>query len=306
MAPSGGHSALERSSGVSASTEKLLSIEVDPNGATRSPLGVPLGSGVTATWRAFAVSPWAFVSAGHHDNTAVVCAFDSNHNHPVQIQTLVGHKELVTAVDMDADYIVTGSRDLTLLLWAIISGADGSVRFRVAEAPRGVYYGHDSEVTCVCVSAGLDLVVSGARDGAVLMHELGSRRLIRCLVPPAKASDSAVGVVKVSTRGDVFVYTRAHRMFVFSQGGRCLAREEADRVTCAALTRNGEFVVTGSADCCITVRALATLQVVQRLRTSSVILSIALTTDEHSILCGLENGKIAIVSGDASGKRLLK
>lgn len=249
------------------------------------------------------------MSAGHHDGTAIVCAFDSNHNHPVQIQTLVGHKELVTAVDMDGEYIVTGSRDLTMLLWAIISGADGSVRFRVAEVPRGVYYGHDAEMTCVCVSAGLDLVVSGARDGAVLMHELASRRLIRCLVPAARPGDAAtgaaaVGVVCISTRGDVFVYTRAQRLFVFSQGGRCLAHEEAaDRVTCAALTRNGEFVVTGSADCCITVRVLATLQPLQRLRTASPILCVALTTDEHNILCGLENGKIAIVSGDASGKR---
>ncbi len=300
-APAG--AALEKSSNANFSTDKLLGIEVDPSIATRGPIGVPLGAGVVATWRSFAVSPWAFVSVGHHDNTAAVCALDSNHNHPVQIQCLAGHKDLVTAVSMDGEYIVTGSRDLTMMLWAIVSGADGSVRFRVSETPRGVYYGHDAEVTCVCVTASLDLVVSGGRDGSVLVHELASRRLVRCLLPPSKSADASVGVVRTSTRGDIFVYTRLQRMYVLTQGGTCLAREDSDRVTCAAITRNGEFVATGSADCCITIRAMATLQIVHRLRTTSAILCISLTTDEHNILCGLENGKIAIVSGDSSGKR---
>jgi hypothetical protein len=68
-----------------------------------------------------------------------------------------------------------------MLLWLIVSGSDGAVRFRVSESARGVFFGHDATVACVSVATRLDLVASAGMDGAVLLHELGSRRLLRCL-----------------------------------------------------------------------------------------------------------------------------
>jgi WD40 repeat protein len=251
-----------------------LSVEVDSSWSSRRAIGPPLGQGVAATWRLVAVSPWAMVSVGHLDNTAVLSAFDSSHDHPAQIQALVGHKDLVTAVDMDGEFLVTGSRDLTMLLWVVVSGADGSVRFRVSETPRGVYYGHDSEITCVCVTASLDIVVSAGSDGSVLIHELASRRLLRCLCGAVEsrfgrtrslmssATSALVSVVKTSTRGDVFVATE-QKLLVFSLNGQLLKTDETqDKVVTATLSRNGEFVVCGSSEG-ITVRTMPALTIVQ-------------------------------------------
>ncbi len=293
-----------------------LSVEVDAQWATRKALGPPLGRVSSLSWRCFAVSPWALISVGHLDNTAIVCAFDSSHDQLLQVQALVGHKDLVTAVDMDQEFVVTGSRDLTMLLWLIASGADGSVRFRVAESPRGVYYGHDAEIVCVCVTAKLDLVASVGADGSVLLHELVSRRLIRCLrtgsdfgtsLSPGKALLGAPccadALVRTSSRGDVVVASRS-RLSVFSLNGALLRSEESEeRISSACISRSGEFVVIGSAEG-ITVRVVPTLVIVHRLRTASPVLSITLTADEHAILAALQNGKIVIVNGEFPTKRM--
>ena len=283
-------------------------IDSDPNVSSRAPIGVPLARDVTCSWRLYAVSPWAMVSVGHYDNSLVVSAMDSTHGNPTQTQALFGHKDLVTCVDMDGESIVTGSRDTTLQLWQVASGADGALRFRVAERPKGVYYGHHTEVSCVCISERLDLVVSGSRDGSVLVHELRSCRLIRELRPPnpdAASSDVSIGVIRITWRGDVFVYSNAHIMFVYSLNGALLAKDESvrDDVSCALVTRNGEYVILGSLNCCIAVRTLVDLQSVHRIKTQAPVHTLTITPDEFNIVGGLADGKICVVTGEYPNKK---
>ena len=264
-----------------------------------------MGSKVRVTWRLFAICPFAFLSAGHHDHSLVVSDNQSN-----MIQVLHGHQDVVTVVDMDGDHIVSGSRDLTLRLWKVASGVDGSVRFRVGETSRGIFFGHDAEISCVCLRAKLDLCVSGADDGSVLVHEISSRCLIRTLMKPEKGESSKggrsvrIGIVRVSLRGDIFVYSEAMKMYVFSINGMMLARDEMvkDAVTCAVMTRNGEFLITGSADGWVSVRRMINLEEVHRMRAQAPVTSISLTPDEHNVVCGMEDGNITLISGQFPNK----
>jgi hypothetical protein len=109
--------------------------------------------------------------------------------------------------------------------------------------------------------------------------------------------ESSVVLVRVSARGDVVVAAQ-QRLQVFSLNGALLREEEeTERSCCACLARSGEFVVLGS-DEGIVVRTLPALLIVHRLRTASPVAAICLTADEHAVLAALENGKIAIVTGD--------
>merc|ERR1711916_67577 len=112
----------------------------------------------------------------------------------------------------------------------------------VQEKPRGVFYGHNAEVTSVAVSEEFDLCVSGGRDGSVLVHELHSRRLIRVLLDhrnvPRSTSQTdscAISIVRISRNGDIFVYSELQRMYLFSLNGTLLAKDEAvrDAISCA-------------------------------------------------------------------------
>ncbi len=48
----------------------------------------------------------------------------------------------------------------------------GRPQLPLVPRPRHVLYGHQDEVTCLALSHELDLVVSGAADGTVLVHTL--------------------------------------------------------------------------------------------------------------------------------------
>jgi hypothetical protein len=73
-------------------------------------------------------------------------------------------------------------------LWLLSTGSLALVSFTAAyrsrqvplhvlqPAPRHVLAGHSDVVTCLAVDSGLDLVISAAADGVVLMHTLRTGR----------------------------------------------------------------------------------------------------------------------------------
>ncbi|MEQ2209429.1 hypothetical protein XENOCAPTIV_030004, partial [Xenoophorus captivus] len=95
-------------------------------------------------------------------------------------QIVFGHWDVVTCLARSESYIggdcyiVSGSRDATLLLWYwsgrhhIIGDNPNNSDY---PAPRAVLTGHDHEVVCVSVCAELGLVISGAKgfDGQNLV-----------------------------------------------------------------------------------------------------------------------------------------
>ncbi|KFO81904.1 Neurobeachin, partial [Cuculus canorus] len=96
-------------------------------------------------------------------------------------QIVFGHWDVVTCLARSESYIggdcyiVSGSRDATLLLWYwsgrhhIIGDNPNSSDY---PAPRAVLTGHDHEVVCVSVCAELGLVISGAKEGPCLVHTI--------------------------------------------------------------------------------------------------------------------------------------
>ncbi|THG02623.1 hypothetical protein TEA_006697 [Camellia sinensis var. sinensis] len=146
---------------------------------------------------------------GHVDNCVRVISSDGART----LETARGHCAPVTclALSPDSNYLVTGSRDATVLIWRIHrastslsrttsepsmgSGtptstssntlanilADRSRRRRI-EGPIHVLRGHLGEIICCCVSSDLGIVVSCSNSSDVLLHSIRRGRLIRQLV----------------------------------------------------------------------------------------------------------------------------
>lgn len=124
-------------------------------------------------------------SCGHWDYSFKATAIDSGR----LLQSVSQHRDVVTCMTLATDFgytwLVTGSRDCTLIVWEINPSADKPI----GQRPLHVLYGHDDAVNCVDICVELDVVVSGSDDGTIIVHKLREGAYIRSIsVEPSPTS----------------------------------------------------------------------------------------------------------------------
>ncbi|KAM8905556.1 neurobeachin isoform 2-T2 [Spinachia spinachia] len=167
-------------------------------------------------------------------------------------QIVFGHWDVVTCLARSESYIggdcyiVSGSRDATLLLWYwsgrhhIIGDNPNNSDY---PAPRAVLTGHDQEVVCVSVCAELGLVISGAKEGPCLVHTI-TGDLLRAL----EGTDyyQCPRLISVSSEGHCIIYYERGHFCNFSINGKLLAQMEVNDSTRAILlSSDGHNLATG-------------------------------------------------------------
>ena len=282
------------------------------------------------------------LSAGHWDNSLRVTHIDSG----IGIQAISAHKDIVTCVAISevGDYIVTGSRDTTTIVWQVAEyvidlvshpmftamGAAGPAAatatasaaqagdLYLLDTPLHVLYGHDDEVLCVAVSSDLDTVVSASRDGTIMLHTLRSGRYTRTITPLDLHPIRWVGI---SAQGTVMAYSPVDFILhAFTINGDVIGScDTGERLSAFQWSADGEFLLTGGERKQLSIYQLyppATngnssppLQCVHRLPpTDTNIRCIALTHEEQHILVGTASGKLYVygLNSDYVKKRLLR
>ncbi|XP_077954702.1 neurobeachin [Gasterosteus aculeatus] len=167
-------------------------------------------------------------------------------------QIVFGHWDVVTCLARSESYIggdcyiVSGSRDATLLLWYwsgrhhIIGDNPNNSDY---PAPRAVLTGHDQEVVCVSVCAELGLVISGAKEGPCLVHTI-TGDLLRALEGPDYYQYPRL--ISVSSEGHCIIYYERGHFCNFSINGKLLAQMEVNDSTRAILlSSDGHNLATG-------------------------------------------------------------
>uniref|UniRef100_A0A8C4I3R7 Neurobeachin n=1 Tax=Dicentrarchus labrax TaxID=13489 RepID=A0A8C4I3R7_DICLA len=163
-------------------------------------------------------------------------------------QIVFGHWDVVTCLARSESYIggdcyiVSGSRDATLLLW-YWSGRHHIIGDNPNNTPRAVLTGHEQEVVCVSVCAELGLVISGAKEGPCLVHTI-TGDLLRALEGPDHYQ--CPRLISVSSEGHCIIYYERGRFCNFSINGKLLAQMEVNDSTRAILlSSDGHNLVTG-------------------------------------------------------------
>ncbi|KAM9733236.1 neurobeachin isoform 4-T4 [Menidia menidia] len=167
-------------------------------------------------------------------------------------QIVFGHWDVVTCLARSESYIggdcyiVSGSRDATLLLWYwsgrhhIIGDNPNNGDY---PAPRAVLTGHDQEVVCVSVCAELGLVISGAKEGPCLVHTI-TGDLLQALEGPDNYQFPRL--ITVSSEGHCIIYYERGCFCNFSINGKLLAQMEVnDSIKAILLSSDGHNLVTG-------------------------------------------------------------
>ncbi len=117
-------------------------------------------------------------SCGHWDWSVRVTSVDTGR----LVQTLVQHNDVVTCLALTKDFgqrwLVTGSRDCTLIVWDI--SLDRSLGIVIT--PIRSIYGHDDTINCVAINPELDMVLSGSDDGTMMIHNLRDGKYVRSII----------------------------------------------------------------------------------------------------------------------------
>lgn len=214
-------------------------------------------------------------SCGHWDHSFKATSIDSGR----LLQSVAVHKDAVTCLTLTSEFgrswLVTGSRDCTLMIWEIQSNRE----MPLADSPLHILYGHDDAVTSVSVNAELDVVVSGSVDGTVIVHSLRDGSYIRTIligsptrnmshvtISTANSSTTATAVaastrrrihwVCITREGYIVVYLIDELLLcTYTVNGKLIAvKDIRERLYSIIPSEDGQVLITGGENCLVVMR----------------------------------------------------
>ncbi|XP_076003760.1 lipopolysaccharide-responsive and beige-like anchor protein isoform X3 [Genypterus blacodes] len=219
-------------------------------------------------------------------------------------QIVFGHRDVVTCLARSESYIggdcyvLSGSRDATLLLW-YWNGKLSSIGESPGNfiTPRAILTGHDCEVTCASVCAELGLVISGSREGPCLIHSMNGD-LLRTLEGPELCTRPRL--IQSSTEGHCIIYYDKGQFCLFSVNGKMQGHMEVDdNIKAMFLSRDGQYLLTGGDGGVVSVWQVHNLkQLFTYPGCDAGIRSMAMSHDQRCIITGMASGSIVLFYND--------
>jgi len=274
-----------------SSSQSDFSVEFDK---TSELLNKQYGATVGDSGNHLAVLPrsGALLSIGHWDNSIRCYNLDDFKC----VQSVSCHKDAITCAASQERVVVTGSRDTTVIVWrALKRTGKASTLPALQESPLHILNGHQDEVSCIALSAPLDLVISASVRGDILFHTLQTGEYVRQFhLPrghvPTKMALRSNGILLLYCQQDLSLYT-------MTVNGRVLAAADiAERINSVAFSMEGEHVVVGGEKGGVTIRCAYTLRVVASPATSASPITCVDTTPEDCLLAANRAGELIVVS----------
>ncbi|KAF6738367.1 Lipopolysaccharide-responsive and beige-like anchor protein [Oryzias melastigma] len=219
-------------------------------------------------------------------------------------QIVFGHRDVVTCLARSESYIggdcyiLSGSRDATLLLW-YWNGKLSSIGETPSTftTPRAILTGHDCEVTCASVCAELGLVISGCKEGPCLIHSMNGD-LLRTLEGPDSCLQPRL--IQSSSEGHCVVYYEKGHFCLFSVNGKLLGHMEVeDSIKAMLLSRDGQYLLTGGDGGVVCVWQVHNLkQLFSYPGCDAGVRSMAMSHDQRCIITGMASGSIVLFYND--------
>ncbi|XP_043340655.1 lipopolysaccharide-responsive and beige-like anchor protein isoform X1 [Cervus canadensis] len=221
------------------------------------------------------------------------------------IQVVFGHWDVVTCLTRSESYIggncyiLSGSRDATLLLWYWNGKSSGIGDNPGSETttPRAILTGHDYEITCAAVCAELGLVLSGSKEGPCLIHSMNGD-LLRTLEGPENCLKPKL--IQASREGHCVIFYENGSFCTFSVNGKLQAAMETDdNIRAVQLSRDGQYLLTGGDDGVVMVWQVSDLrQLFAYPGCDAGIRAMALSYDQRCIIAGMASGSIVLFYND--------
>ncbi|XP_032268858.1 lipopolysaccharide-responsive and beige-like anchor protein isoform X3 [Phoca vitulina] len=217
------------------------------------------------------------------------------------IQVVFGHWDVVTCLTRSESYIggncyiLSGSRDATLLLWYWNGKSSGIGDNPGSETttPRAILTGHDCEITCAAVCAELGLVLSGSKEGPCLIHSMNGD-LLRTLEGPENCLKPKL--IQASREGHCVIFYENGCFCTFSVNGKLQATVGTDdNIRAIQLSRDGQYLLTGGDNGVVMVWQVSDLKhLFAYPGCDAGIRAMALSYDQRCIISGMASGSIVL------------
>ncbi|CAF4116210.1 unnamed protein product [Rotaria sp. Silwood2] len=302
------------------SSNNLFTFELDATlqfEKNRLTTAASLSSSINITSHLFALShDGKFIfSGGHWDWSLCIYSLAKSKT----ISSIIYHTDIITCLALDSTgyILVTGSRDRTCVIW-YLSLNDNRHIINISDqdptsiiTPEMALYGHTAEITCVCVSSELDLVVSGSLDGTCNIYTLEHGIYVRTLRPTDTNCDPIVNL-KLSDERHILVQTKDKdtHLFLYSINGYLIRTRKfdyhvVDMLLCdqyiilavnhhPTLKENPESKESFAAK--IVIKDMFEMTTIQVTRLRTQINCIHLTKDSSHLLVSVKGGKLFVLT----------
>ena len=233
-------------------------------------------------------------TCGHWDNSFRVTTTDTCK----LLQTVTTHQEVVTCIAIASDvtkhWLVTGSEDATVIVWEI---RPDHLDKPINPVPLHTIHGHDNSVTCLAVSAEMDLVVSGSEDSTMMIHSLRSGTYIRTIsinaLPTAMLKSKAKEAAALVAQGTTEDENSASKSNALLKS-KPVARKDASRtssggrIVMVAISKEGYIVAYTSLNLLSTysLNALETGGPIRRIQTGERLYCMKISDDGKVLMTG--------------------
>ncbi|KAM4599617.1 WD repeat- and FYVE domain-containing protein 4 [Fundulus diaphanus] len=188
-------------------------------------------------------------SWGFPDNS---CAFGNYgaEKHFAVSESLCDWGETLCAACPNTTTVITAGSSTVVCVWEVAVGKDKLSHMKL----RQPLYGHTDAVTCLAVSEGQSLIVSGSRDLTCILWDLEELNYVTQLA----GHTSSISALAINDLTGEVVSCAGPRLYLWSMKGQLLACTEASSgpqadVLCVSFTQRHEWdsrnvIVTGCAD----------------------------------------------------------
>ncbi|KAJ5066958.1 beige/beach-related [Anaeramoeba ignava] len=223
------------------------------------------------------------ICCGFSDNTFKFFQFDGSK----MVQSISKHKDTVNCISNDSKYIVTGSRDTTVIVWEF-DLKEGKVK----EIPKHVFE-HEKEVKSVAISTEYDIVLSGSIDGKLIFHSLNKGKHIQSII---LSDQKPISIIQITKEGNIITFSENSNILrLFTINGYLLKEAKClQNVYSISITQDSNFIFLGGENGIFEIRNLFDLNLIQKVGLEAKIYSISIIEKSFLIIFGLGNGETKI------------
>ncbi|KAJ5077128.1 beige/beach-related [Anaeramoeba ignava] len=214
---------------------------------------------------------WKYlICSGFNDNSFKII---DTENYKM-IQSISKHKDIVNCLSTDWKYLVTGSKDTTVIVWKI-------------------YSKEKKKVKSVAISVEYDIVLSGSINGELIFHSLNKGKHIQTII---LSDQEPISIIKITKEGNIITFSQNSNILRLFTINGYLVKEVIclQNIYSISITPDSKFLFLGGEKGIFEIRNMFDLKGIKNFDLEEKIYSILIIEKTFLVVIGLSNGELII------------